>query len=344
MIYTKMKKVNIGIIGLGYWGPNLLRNFHKVPGTTVVAACDLLEKNLKSIRKDFPSIQTTTDSNDLINNNVIDLIAIATPLTTHYSLAKMALMAGKHILVEKPFTKTTKEGKELIQIAAKNKRILMVGHTFIYSGAVQKIKQLLTKGSLGKIHYYDSQRINLGLIQNDTNVIVDLAPHDLAILSFLFPKSPLSVQAFGSSHVNSQQEELAHIFIRYPDNFIAHIHVSWLSPVKIRSILIGGNKKMIVYNDIEPSEKIRIYDKRITLKASLVTPFSPAYRSGDILIPRLKQTEALFEEVSHCIDCIRRKKKPLTDGNEGLKVVMLLEAIQKALKEKREVFLNEKTK
>lgn len=329
----------MAVVGLGYWGPNLVRNFSKIPKVNVLIGCDLKEKNLKNIKKDFPYLNLTTDYENVLTNKEVDLVAIATPIETHYDLARKALLYRKHVLLEKPMTKTIREGKKLIALSKRQNKLLFVEHTFVYTNALKKIKKLLEKGVLGKPYYYDSQRINLGLIQKNSNVIWDLASHDFSILNYLFKDKPISIQAFGSSHLSNPNEEMAHVFIKYPKNFIAHIHVSWLSPVKIRTVLIGGSRKMILYDDIAPSEKVRIYDKGISISPSKITPFNPAYRSGDVVIPRLEQSEALFNEVNHFIDCIRNNKKPLTGAEEGLEIVRLLEATDKSLKTKREVLL-----
>jgi len=334
-----MKKINVAVVGLGYWGPNLVRNFLKIPDVRVVAVCDLFEKNLNKISTTFPLIKATKNYKYIINDKTIDLIAIATPLKTHFLLAKNALLANKHVFIEKPMTETSKQGEELIRIAENNKKLIMVGHTFVYTEAVRKIKQIIGKRKLGKIYYYDSTRINLGLIQPDTNVIWDLAVHDLSILNYIFPAKPVSLLAFGSSYINKQHAELAHLIIKFQNNISAHIHVSWLSPLKIRKILIGGSKKMIVYDDIEPSEKIRVYDKNVTIHPSKITPFSPAYRNGDVVIPHLEQNEALYNQLYHLIDCIRNRRQSLTDGKEGLKIVKLLEACDVSLKSNSEVIL-----
>lgn len=334
---TAMKTINVAVIGLGYWGPNLVRNFSKIPGVQVIYGCDLIEKNLQNTAVSFPFIKPTNDYRNVLQDPRIDLIAIATPVSTHYALAKDALLAGKHVLIEKPMTRTSEEGKDLIKIATKSSRMIFVDHTFVYSAAVQKIKEILSKNRLGDVYYYDSTRINLGLLQSDINVIWDLAPHDFSILRYLFDATPVTLRAFGSSHVQKKHIEMAHIMITYKNLITAHIHLSWLSPVKIRTVLIGGSKKMIVYNDIEPSEKIRVYDKGILVPPSTITPFAPAYRSGSVLIPHLEQEEALYTELMHVIDCLRFHKRPLTDGQNGLTVVKLLEASDRSIRENAEV-------
>lgn len=335
-----MRQIHVAVVGLGYWGPNLIRNFSKIPGVSVTYGCDLNRKNIRKLTRQYPSTVFTNDYAEILNNPVIDLIAIATPVSTHFQLADAALRAKKHVLIEKPICLSSQEVKQLISVARKVKKQLFSGHTFVYSEAVKKMKRMVEENELGKIYYYDSTRINLGLLQQDVNVVWDLAAHDLAILSFLFPTRPVSVQAFGSSFVSNKREEIAHIFIRFEDKMIAHIHVSWLSPVKIRTILVGGSKKMIVYNDIEPSEKIRVYDKSVKIVPSKVTPFSPAYRSGSVMIPHLEQNEALYTELSHFVECLRENRKPQTGTEEGLRVVSLLEAIDKAVKSKKEIKLH----
>lgn len=333
-----MKKINVAVIGMGYWGPNIIRNLLKVPQISKIYGCDIQKNKLNILKKNFPNVIATNDYILLLNQKKIDAIVIATPIKTHFDLAKKALNAKKHVLVEKPMTTKSEEAKKLIELSKKTRKILMVGHTFVYSESIQKIKDLIQNKKIGKIYYYDSTRINLGLIQKDLSVIWDLAPHDLSIVNYLFSEKPISVQAFGSSFIAGKYE-LAHIFLRYENNISVHIHISWLSPVKIRSILIGGSKKMIVYNDIEPSEKIKIYDEGTIPSLSAITPFSPAYRSGDIIIPQLEQKEALLTEVSHFADCILKHKKPITSGEDGFKVIFILEAIEKALSTHREVLL-----
>lgn len=333
-----MKKINIAVVGLGYWGPNIIRNLLKVSQVYQVYGCDIQKNKLNSIKRDFPNVITTNDYDSLLNLKELDAVIIATPISSHFRLALKALNAGKHVLIEKPMTTKSQEARKLIKLAKKMKKTLMVSHTFVYSAAVRKIKNLVENKEIGEVYYYDSTRINLGLIQEDSNVVWDLAPHDLSIVNYLFPQKLISVQAFGSSFI-SRKHELAHIFLLYENNLSVHINISWLSPVKIRSVLIGGSRKMIVYNDIEPSEKIKIYDKGVIPSRSLVTPFSPAYRSGDVIIPRLEQVEALFAEVSHFADCILKHEKPITSGEDGLKVVSILEAIEKALSTHRQILL-----
>lgn len=337
MIAKSSSEIRVAVVGLGYWGPNLLRNFSHIKNVNVVYGCDLLKENLSKLSLEYPSVKFITNFNDILNDNSIDLVAIATPLSTHFELAKKALNANKHVLLEKPMVNNSKEAKYLISLAKKKKKILMVGYTFIYSEPIKKIEKIIKSGQLGKIYYFDSNRINLGLLQKDVSVVWDLACHDLSILHYLFSKRPISIQTFGSKYVNTKHNEIAHLIIRYKDNITAHINVSWLSPVKIRSIVIGGSKKMITYDDISPNEKVRIYEKSITLKKTKITPFSPAYRSGDVIIPYINQTESLKNELEHLINCIRNKKNPITDGEMGLEIIKLLEASDKSLKLKSEI-------
>ena len=332
-----MNVVNIALIGVGYWGPNILRNLLTCSNINVSVVCDLKNSNLQKVKKTHPFIHTTQDIQEILQNKSIHAVIIATPVSTHFDIAKLVIKAKKHVLIEKPMTQTSTQARELILLSKKNNVIVMAGHTFVYTEAVKKIKELIDKKELGEIYYFDSTRINLGLLQQDTNVIWDLAPHDLSILAHIFRQKPLSIQAFASSHVNKRVEEMAHIFIEYGKNMSAHIHVSWLSPVKIRTILVGGRKKMIVFNDIEPSEKVRLYDKNVSLPKSKVTPFAPAYRGGSVIIPHLEQKEALKNELEHFADCIIKNKKPITDAVTGLRTVRLLELIEKALKTKTAV-------
>lgn len=330
--------IKVAVVGLGYWGPNLLRNFSSIEDVEVVYGCDLVDKNLKKFALQYPSTKFTKNFDEIINDKSVNLVAIATPLNTHYLLAKKALNSKKHVLLEKPMTQNSNQAKELINIASKNNRLLMVGYTFVYTEAVKKIKKIIESKKLGRIYYFDSTRINLGLIQKDINVIWDLACHDISILSYILNERPISVLASASKFI-SKQEEIADLIISYENDIKAHISVSWLSPVKIRSILIGGSKKMIIYDDVSPSEKIKIYNKTIEYKSDDITPFSPAYRSGDVIIPHIPQTEGLLNELKHCIDCIRHNKKPITGGKEGLEILKILEASDKSLETGRIVKL-----
>ncbi len=327
--------LRIGVIGYGYWGPNLVRNFHLQDDAIVAMVADRDEKRLAQVRREYPAIATVRDADELLYDPAIDAVSIATPISTHFALAKAALENGKHVLIEKPMTHTSAQAKELMAVAEKNTRTLMVGHTFIYTGAVQKMRELIDAGELGTLYYFDSARFNLGLLQQDSNVLWDLAPHDLSIVLHLIDERPEAVQAFGRMHVGKTQEEFAFMVLRYKSGFHAHIRASWLSPLKIRLTLLAGSKKMVVFDDVEPSEKVRIYDKSVMLAAPAeeVTAFNPIYRAGDVLIPALDRAEALKKETMHFLDCIRTGKKPLSDGKAGLEVVQLLEAAQESMKQ-----------
>ena len=334
------KNIKTAIVGLGYWGPNLLRNCSDIKDYNVIYGCDLLLSNLDKFSSIYPSVKFTNKFEDILKDTNVDLVVIATPLSTHFRLAEKALKAKKHVLLEKPMTQNSNEAIKLVRLAKRNNKILMVGYTFVYSEPIKKIREILNKKEIGQIYYYDSTRINLGLIQSDVNVIWDLACHDFSIINYLFNKVPVAIQAFGSKFVNSRNEEIAHVIIKYEENFTAHVNVSWLSPVKIRTILIGGSKKMITFDDISPNEKVRIYNKSIDLNHSQVTPFKPAYRSGDVVIPYLVQNESLKNELLHLAYCIKNKKTPITSGQEGIKILKMLEASDVSLKLKKVVELN----
>ncbi len=326
--------IRVGVIGYGYWGPNLVRNFHLHDDAAVTMVADFDEKRLAQVRANYPAVRTVRDGKDLIHDPEVDAVSIATPIFTHFPLAKEALEAGKHVLIEKPMTQTAEQSRELIALAKKHNRVLMVGHTFVYTGAVRKMRELIDAGELGALYYFDSARFNLGLLQKDANVLWDLAPHDLSIVLHLIDERPTSLQAFGQRHVGDEQEEFAFMVLKYKSGFHAHIRASWISPLKIRLTLLAGSKKMIVFDDIEPSEKVRIYDKGVTLKhTEEVTAFNPVYRAGDVLIPALDRTEALKRETGHFLECIRTGKTPLSDGQAGLDVVRLLEASQRSIAE-----------
>ena len=325
--------IGIGVIGYGYWGPNLVRNFMEAPGSTVSVVCDLSADRLAQARRRYPSIKTTDDYAVLLGDPAVAAVAIATPVSSHFTLAMQALKAGKHVLVEKPLAANSAQAVQLIEEAAGRKRVLMVDHTFVYTGAVRAIRELVSSGALGDIFYYDSVRVNLGLFQHDVNVIWDLAVHDLAILDFVLASKPSAVSATGISHIHGQPENVAYITLFFPDNQIAHLHVNWLAPVKVRRTLIGGSDKMIVYDDLEPSEKVKIYDKGVTLSASgeQVYELLVSYRSGDMWAPKLDDSEGLRREALHFIDCIENNKQPETDGHAGLRVVRVLEAADQSL-------------
>lgn len=332
--------IRVGVVGLGYWGPNYIRNFIKSGYTQVVWGADLSNESLNKISQVYPHIKLTKNYHDLLNDQTLDLIAIATPPETHYKIAHSALEANKHVFIAKPLATSSDDGKQLIKIA-KHKGLMLHGDlTYLYTGSVQSLKGLLKKGALGQPLYYDSIRANLGLIQNDVNVIWDLAPHDFSILGFLFPSfKPKKIFAIGSKHhENSRGEEMAHITVNYTNNFIAHIHVSWLSPVKLRTILIGGSEKMIFFDDIQPDEKIKIYDKGISIPPESVTPFKPAYRSGDIIIPKLDQEEALLLEVENIVSQIKNGLK-YNNAQLNIDILRLLEACDQSIKSGKSINL-----
>ena len=325
--------VKIGIIGYGYWGPNLVRNFFECGAAQVKAVSDLRADRLKSVAGRYPTVQTTTNHRELLDNPDIDAVAIATPVSSHYELALQALQAGKHVLVEKPFTATVEQGQRLIEEADRRKLTLMVDHTFLFTPAVRKIKELVNAGDLGRLYYYDSVRVNLGLFQHDVNVLWDLAVHDLSIMDFILGASPQAVSATGMAHVAGQPEDMAFLTCYFADSVIAHFHVNWLAPVKIRRTLIGGDRKMIVYDDLEPSEKIKVYDKGITVnEPEGIYKMMVGYRTGDMWAPQLATTEALLAEARHFAECVETGKRPLTDGQAGLNVVRILEAASASIR------------
>ena len=324
--------IRFGVVGYGYWGPNVVRNLERLDETKVVAVCDKSAAARRKVAKAYPDVLVTDDSAVLMSSPDIDAIAVVTPVWTHYALTKAALENGKHVFVEKPFTSNAAQAEELIELAARKNLKIMVDHTFLFTGAVQKIKQLLVDGALGELYYYDSTRVNLGLFQHDVNVVWDLAPHDLSIIDHLIQKTPEAISATGQTHLNGH-EDVAFITLYFPDKVIAHINVNWLSPVKVRTTLIGGEKKMLVWNDLEADEKIKIYDKgvNITSREGLYN-LLVHYRSGDMWAPQIEQIEALNKELAYFVDCIMTDKTPVNDGNAGLRVVKMLEAASTSLK------------
>ena len=318
--------MKVGIIGLGYWGPNLVRNFQALKDVEKVVACDIRENRLQMIKEKFPAVELTNDCQQLIEGN-IDIIVISTPVDTHYNLAKKALEAGKHIWVEKPFTSTTEQAEELIEIAERKNLQIFVDHTFIYNGAVIKMKELIDKGELGNIIYFDSERINLGLFQRDVNVVWDLAPHDLSIMTYLLKEQKVkALAANGIANFNGK-ENLAHLCLYFNNNCFAHFHVNWVSPVKIRRIIVGGDRKMLVYDDMENFEKIKVYDSGVEFKSTeSIHEALVQYRIGDMFSPKVNQTEALALGAREFISAINENREPLTSGKDGLAVIKLLEA------------------
>jgi predicted dehydrogenase len=325
--------INVGVIGYGYWGPNLVRNFVEAPGSRVVAVSDLQDERLAKVQARYPQIGTTTKHRELLDNPTIDAIVIATPVSTHFDLAMQALRSGKHVLVEKPLAATSEQGERLVEEAARCKRVLMADHTFVYTGAVRKIKELVQGERLGQIYYYDSVRVNLGLFQHDVNVLWDLAAHDLSIMDYVLDEPPCAVSAIGTAHVPGQPRNMAYLTCLFSGSLIAHFHVNWLAPVKIRHTLIGGERQMIVYDDLEPSEKIKVYDRGITLNDGAEGRYQllVGYRSGDMWAPQLSTAEALGVMARHFLECIEQDRQPLTNGHVGLRVVQMLEAATQSI-------------
>ena len=326
--------VKFGVIGYGYWGPNVVRNLDRLDEAAVVAVCDISATARRKVAKLYPDVLVTDDAAVLMSSAEIDAIAVVTPVWTHYELAKAALEHGKHIFVEKPFTSNAAQAEELIDLAARHNLKIMVDHTFLFTGAVQKIKQLLQDDALGKLYYYDSTRVNLGLFQHDVNVVWDLAPHDLSIIDHLIDKTPEAIVATGQTHLNGH-EDVAFITLYFPDSVIAHINVNWLSPVKVRTTLIGGEKKMLVWNDLEADEKIKVYDRgvQVTSREGLYS-LLVNYRSGDMWSPQIEQVEALTRELAYFVECIAQDKTPVNDGQAGLRIVKMLEAANQSIRQR----------
>jgi len=331
--------INIGIVGYGYWGPNVARNFHASGGARLTAVSDLSDKRLGMAQTYYPFIRVSKDALDVIRAKDVDVVAVATPVYSHYELAKEALLAGKHIFVEKPFTSNSDQGRELVDLAAKKGLKIMVDHTVLFTGAVKKIKQVIGSGELGRLLFYDSVRVNLGLFQHDVNVIWDLAPHDLSVMDFLIDAKPVAITVHGSVHFEGGFEDIAYISIDFEDDgFIAHFHVNWLSPVKIRRTLISGDKKMLVYDDLSADEKVKIYDRGVDVKSggqekNGIHELLVSYRSGDASIPKLDVAEALLAEAQYFVRCLERNEEPFNNGLAGLKIVQLLEAADESLKQ-----------
>lgn len=331
-------KVKVGVIGCGYWGPNLLRNLAENESAELRWICDLDSRRMAAMGRRYPAAQLTADSNLLLADPALDAVVIATPVGTHFSFAQAALAAGKHVLVEKPLTTSVAEAEQLVALAERQGLTLMVDHTFVYTGAVRKIREMVTSGELGDLLYFDATRINLGLFQDDINVVWDLAPHDLSIMDFVIARQPQAVTATGSCHIKKGIENIAYVMLHFPDEFIAHFHFNWLSPVKIRHTLIAGSRKMVVYDDIEPTEKVRVYDSGVTatqkedqLDREAAYRTLVSYRTGDVWVPKLDTTEALRYVCEEFLAAITEKRAPLTDGHAGLRVVRLLDAAQRSI-------------
>jgi predicted dehydrogenase len=333
----RAKVIRFGVVGYGYWGPNIVRNLGSLPGARVESLCDKSLQALNRAAQAYPGLKLLTDPLELISSPLVDAVAIVTPVWTHYELAKAALKQGKHVFVEKPFTSTVAQAEELIELAEKCSLKIMVDHTFLFTGAVRKIRELIDEGMLGSLYYYDSTRVNLGLFQHDINVIWDLAPHDLSIMDFIIKARPEAISATGQRHLNGH-EDVAFITVHFPERLIAHINVNWLSPVKVRTTLIGAEKKMLVWNDLDTEQKLKVYDKGVEICTKedmyglLVT-----YRSGDMWAPRVEEVEALKIELQSFLDCITDNKPIINGGPEGLQVVKMLEAASASLARKGEI-------
>jgi len=323
--------VNFGVIGYGYWGPNIVRNLASLEGSQVVGIAEVSAGARARAQKAYPMVKVTAEAKDLVTSPDVDAIAVVSPVWTHYELTKAALENGKHVFVEKPFTSNTAQAEELINLAARKNLKVMVDHTFLFTGAVRKICQLLDEGSLGRLYYYDSTRVNLGLFQHDVNVLWDLAPHDLSIMDHVIKSKPEAIVATGQGHLNGH-EDVAFMTLYFPENVIAHINVNWLSPVKVRTTLIGGEKRMLVWNDLEADEKIKVYDKGVKITSREgVYDLLVSYRSGDMWAPQLEQGEALRQELGYFVDCIASGTEPFNNGCAGLRVVQMLEAASESL-------------
>jgi predicted dehydrogenase len=326
--------MKFGVIGYGYWGPNVVRNLMGLDGSEVCAIADKSSAAQARARKAYPGVKITSSAMDVISSPETDAVAIVSPVWTHYDLTRAALLNGKHVFVEKPFTCNSEQGEELVNLAAQKNLKIMVDHTFLFTGAVRRIGQLIDEGALGSLYYYDSTRVNLGLFQHDINVVWDLAPHDLSIMDHLIKASPEGIVATGEGHLNGH-EDVAFMTLYFPEKVIAHINVNWLSPVKVRTTLIGGEKRMIVWNDLEADEKVKVYDKGVKITSREgVYDLLVSYRSGDMWSPQLEQVEALRQELNYFVDCVTTGKEPFNNGHAGLRVVRMLEAASKSMSTK----------
>jgi predicted dehydrogenase len=329
--------VRVGVIGYGYWGPNIVRNLYGQKNAQVSMVCDKNAAALGRARKAYPGLETVSEPLEIVRSPNVDAVAVITPVWTHYELARLALEHGKHVFIEKPFTSTSAQAEKLIELAARKKLTIMVDHTFLFTGAVRKIRQLTESEALGDLYYYDSLRVNLGLFQHDVSVIWDLAPHDLSIMDHIIKAKPEAIVATGEKHLNGV-EDVAFMTIYFPKKVIAHINVNWLSPVKIRTTLIGGEKKMVVWNDLVADEKVRIYDRGVQLNSrDGIRDLLVSYRSGDMLAPQLEQVEALHVELNYFADCLINNQVPFNDGHAGLRVVKMLEAAEESIRKRGEL-------
>jgi len=331
--------INVGVIGYGYWGPNVARNFHVTPGVKLTAVSDISDKRVDLAQAHYPFIKGFKEHTKLIRSNDVDAVAIVTPVFRHHEIAKEALLAGKHVFVEKPFTSTSAQARELIDLASQKGLKIMVDHTFLFTGAVKKIREVIKAGELGRLLFYDSVRVNLGLFQHDVNVIWDLAPHDLSIMDYLVDKKPIAISAHGTVHFQGSFEDIAYVAVEFEGHsFFAHFHVNWLSPVKIRKTLISGDKKMLVWDDLDADEKVKIYDRGVDFTATNnhakdgIHDLLVSYRSGDVYVPKLDSSEALKSEVQYFVQCLEKNEEPFNNGQAGLQVVRLLEAADESIK------------
>jgi len=330
-----MSKLRVSVVGCGYWGQNLLRNFCELEEAEVLIACDADPRSLARSRQRYPTLEVTQNYKDVLADPRVEAVVLATPVSTHYPFAHQALQAGKHVLVEKPLAQSARQVQDLIQLADRTGKTLMVDHTFLYTGAVRRMKTLVDSGEIGDLLYFDSVRISLGLVQSDINVLWDLGPHDLSIMDHLCNREPISISATGVKHLETPYQNIAYVTVQFEGNLIAHFHLNWLAPVKVRRTLVGGSKKMIVYDDMENSEKVRVYDKGITQnhdpdrRAKMLT----GYRNGDMLAPNLESTEALRLMAREFVMSIAEKRAPLSDGHAGLRIVRLLEAAQESIEQ-----------
>lgn len=323
--------LQVGVVGYGYWGPNLVRNFAAAEGSAVACVADASADRREAVQRSHPWATVYQSASELIADAAVDAVAVATPVSTHFDIAMEALRAGKHVLIEKPMTTTSSQALQLVEEAERRHLVLMVDHTFVYTGAVRKIHQVITEGQLGRIYYYDSVRVNLGLFQTDVSVLWDLAVHDLSIIDRVLEHRPTAVAAHAVSHVSGYPANVGYVTLYFPENQIAHVHVNWLAPVKVRTTLIGGSDRMILYDDVEPSEKVKIYDRGAMPDASERYKLLVKYRFGDMWAPQLDTAEALQYEVEHFVDCVRNGTRPITDGWAGLRVVKILEAADRSV-------------
>ncbi len=326
------RQVKVGVLGAGYWGPKLIRNFHEIPSADMAMVCDLRQDRLAHVRELYPAVRVTTDYQELLRSDV-EAVAIATPIPTHHRLAREALLAGKHVLVEKPLTANSEEAEDLVNLAEKRGLSLMVGHTFEYNPAVEYLRRIIAAGELGRIYYINATRVNLGIFQPDINVVWDLAPHDVSILLFILGMLPVNVSARGAAYVRPKIHDVAYLTLHFPNEIMADIRVSWLDPCKIRRITVVGSKKMVVYDDVEPTEKIKIYDKGVDVPpySDTLEEFHLSYRYGDITTPAIPNVEPLRVECEHFLHCVRTGERPRSDGRDGLEVVRILEAATRSL-------------